>query len=188
MKALSEMGHYATVVVDPPWPMKKIIRKVRPNQVGFDYPTMTIDQISTIEMPNLLLPNAFVFLWTTQKFLPTAFTVLAEWRCKYRFTMVWHKPGGFQPYGLPQYNAEFVLVGAHGSPKFLETKGFPVAFNAPRGKHSEKPEEFYDLLRRVTSTPRLDIFSRRRIVGFDSWGNEVPSGPSVPSNHQMAFI
>jgi hypothetical protein len=30
---------YNVLVIDPPWPMKKIERKVRPDQTGFDYPT-----------------------------------------------------------------------------------------------------------------------------------------------------
>jgi hypothetical protein len=31
---------YETIIIDPPWPMTKIERDVRPNQEGFDYPTM----------------------------------------------------------------------------------------------------------------------------------------------------
>src|ERR1035437_8099189 len=31
---------FETIVIDPPWPMAKIERDVRPNQVEFDYPTM----------------------------------------------------------------------------------------------------------------------------------------------------
>ena len=31
---------YNIIYADPPWKMKKIQRKVRPNQSGFDYPTM----------------------------------------------------------------------------------------------------------------------------------------------------
>ena len=66
-------------------------------------------------------------------------------------------------------------MGRFGSPKYKETKAFFTANNWHRTGHSEKPEEFYDLLRRVTPEPRIDIFNRRLIPGFTSWGNEAPN-------------
>lgn len=166
-------GLYSTVVIDPPWPVVKIARDVRPNQTGFDYPTMKVEDIERLNIQERLQNDAFVFLWTTQRFLPASIAMMQRWDLSYRFTMVWHKPGGFQVVGGPQFNAEFVVVGALGSPQFLDTKAFPVAFNAPRGKHSEKPDEFYDLLKRVAPGPRLDMFARKERNGFDVWGEEV---------------
>jgi N6-adenosine-specific RNA methylase IME4 len=164
-------GLYDVIVIDPPWDMQKIERDVAPDQVNFDYPTMNEAELAALHIP--ADDNCHVWLWTTHKYLPMALRLLDAWSLKYVCTFVWHKPGGFQPVGLPQYNCEFALYARSGSPKFVSTKALPTCFNAPRGAHSEKPEDFYEMLRRTTGGRRLDMFNRRSIHGFDTWGNEA---------------
>jgi len=165
-------GEYGVIVIDPPWPMEKIERDCAPEQTSvIDYPTMTEDELAVMELPTA--DDCHLFLWTTHKFLPMALRLLPRWDFRYVCTMVWHKPGGFQPVGLPQYNCEFCLYARYGTPTFIDTKAFPVCFSAPRGKHSEKPQEFYEIIKRVTAGPRIDMFNRRPIDGFKSWGNEA---------------
>lgn len=163
-------GEYRTVVIDPPWEMMKIEREVRPNQVGFDYTMMSLDELAEMALP--LAEASHLYVWTTQKYLPHTFDLLKTWGTDYLFTMVWHKPGGFQPVGLAQYNCEFVLVARRGGLAFSETKQFPTCFEAPRREHSRKPDQFYDIVRRVSPDPRADIFSRETREGFKSLGNE----------------
>src|SRR5258708_7644077 len=92
----TSVGPFDVVVIDPPWPVRKIARKARPNQVAFDYPVMTVDQIEEFwprEIAPKLAPDCHVFCWTTQKYLPTVGLRLVEaWSLEYEFVMVWHKP------------------------------------------------------------------------------------------------
>lgn len=164
------VGKFRTIIIDPPWQMEKILRDVRPNQDEFAYKTMSLDEIKQYPIP--ADDNCFLFLWTTQKYLPASFGILDNWGFKYVLTFVWHKAGGFQPVKLPQFNCEFVIYGKKGNLDFLDTKDFFTCFNGRRREHSRKPNEFYEMIRRVCPEPRANIFAREEIEGFTGFGNE----------------
>lgn len=163
-------GRYRTIVIDPPWPIQKIDREVRPNQAELGYPAMSIDEIAKLKPPRDSVCH--LYLWTTQRFLPESFDIVEGWGFKHLVTLVWHKSGGFQPVGLPQYNCEFVLLARRGGLDFLDTKDFGCCFKGKRREHSRKPVEFYDVVRRVSPKPRINMFCRESVDGFDGWGNE----------------
>ena len=194
MHPLEDMGRFKTVVIDPPWPIKPrgslSARKTSGGtfQNHLTYAAMSIQEIANFPLPSVLEEHAFVFCWTVNKFIPQAFEVMLSWGMKYQCTIIWHKQGGPQYPGNPCYNAEWCIVGRKGNPQFLDTKSFALANNWPRGAHSAKPEGFYDLLRRVTPAPRLDVFGRRRIAGFQSWGDEAPEGEALPDHYQEVLM
>ncbi len=174
---------YKTIVIDPPWPVEKIIRKVVPitQQYDFEYAVMTLEEIAALPLPDFAdKEGCHVYLWATEKFLPMAFDILRQWGVNYIFTLVWHKNGGFQPFGLPQYNCEFVLFGKIGSLPFLTTRAFNCCFTADRREHSRKPQEFDDLIRRVSPEPRLEWFGRELKAGFDTIGAEKDKFNEMP--------
>jgi len=179
----SNNGPFDAAVIDPPWDMKKIDRDVRPNQDAFDYPTMATDKIAALwrdEIAPRLKPDCHVFLWTTQRYLPDAIALLQSFGLRYVLTFVWHKDGGFQPIDLPQYNCEFVIYARKGTPLFIDTKNFLCCFTAKRREHSRKPDEFYDVIRRVTGGSRIDVFSREKREGFAQYGNQTDTFDKSP--------
>ena len=64
---------FSTIVMDPPWPMKKIERDVRPNQVEFDYPTMDERELMAFAATVSAMSDddCHLFLWTTETVIPT---------------------------------------------------------------------------------------------------------------------
>lgn len=167
---------YSTIVLDPPWPAGEANSQYYADaerSIGWYYPQMSLKEIVDLPIPSLLKDDATVFLWTINSFIRTSYDILEAWGLSYIFTMVWVKASGPRGPLFPAYNAEYVLVGRRGNPKFLESHNFVVANSWPRRGHSEKPVEFYELLDRVTAGPRLDMFARSRHKGFDAWGDEV---------------
>lgn len=170
-------GRYRCIVIDPPWPMTRIERDVRPNQDALlDYPPMSLAEIAALPVGDLAHEDGcHLYLWTTQKYLPEALSILQGWGFTYQCLFTWVKPGGMTPYSW-MYNTELVLFARRGNLP-LERNGLKLSFEAAPSGHSIKPDVFYD--ERVipaSPEPRLDMFARRERDGFKVWGDEVAHG------------
>lgn len=163
---------YRGIVIDPPWPMTKIRRDVRPKQTVMDYPVMSLAEIAQMRPADLADPEgSHLYLWTTHKFLPDAFKLLDQWGFRYECLLTWRKNVGFTPFSWMR-STEHVLFARRGNLR-LERLGLRLDFDAKVREHSRKPEEFYALVRQATPEPRIDVFARESHVGFDAWGNQV---------------
>ena len=168
---------YNIIVVDPPYPIKKILRKTRDNQTKeLDYPTMSMQEIKKLEIKTLADDDCWIFLWTTQKYLFESKDLLEHWGFNYLCLMAWKKTYGISA-GMPlfgfQWNAEFILVGYNKKPDiYPKRKLIPLIFEAENIKHSKKPDKFYNLIENL-GKEKIDIFARNTRHGWDVWGNEV---------------
>ena len=81
------MGQFATVVVDPPWPLARFGPK-KAKDFGFDYPTLKLADMA-LPIADVRAADALLLLWTGNKRLPVAFDLLAGWGLAYSSTMVW---------------------------------------------------------------------------------------------------
>jgi hypothetical protein len=71
-KPVIPTGRYSCIVIDPPWPMERFARELAPNQVGFDYPTMTEEELTAFPVPAMAEDDCHLFTWTTHRFFPMA--------------------------------------------------------------------------------------------------------------------
>ena len=171
-------GKYDVVVIDPPWPIQRIPLRhgayKEYEQDQLDYPTMTVGQIKSIDIP--LADNAWLFLWTTNKYLMECAEILKVWEVDYRYAMVWAKHQGPRMPHQPETRCEYCLIASKGKPVWADVKGFTTLLSAPRPpRHSQKPQEFYDLVARVTSGRRLTMYERfQRGSAWDTHGWEAP--------------
>jgi len=169
---------YSTIVADPPWPIEKIVRRTRPNQVAnIGYSTMSLHEIACLPVWELADDVATCFLWTIDKYLHVTRPILEQWGFNYHLTMAWDKGNGQAMYGFNR-QTEFVLVGFRGPhDAYPERKTIRTGFTqaAKRNRHSVKPDLFFDMLD-VLPGPRVELFARAPRLGWDSWGHGYESG------------
>lgn len=189
---MNEQGVYRTIVADPPWHYDEFMHAGRTagwrkraaaglplltqtdiERKRLPYQTMSVAEIAALPVSDLSESSAGCFLWTTNKYLPDAFDVLAAWGFSYRQTVVWDKIA-FSPFGgsVAPNAAEFLLVGARGNHRWLARSRTSV-IRVGKTRHSVKPEAFLDLVEEVSPGPYLEMFARRTRLGWDTWGDQA---------------
>lgn len=161
-------GKYEVIVIDPPW------------QYGTEYNAETrrvaspYQELPTEELKKLIIPstdNAVIWLWTTHQFIWDAKELLNTWGFEYKLIFVWNK----EKLGMGAWlrcQAEFCLLGIKGKPKWSLTNERDV-LSIPRQEHSRKPQEFYNMVKKLCPGKKIDIFSREKHEGFEQYGNET---------------
>jgi len=187
------MGKYQIIYADPPWDFgnwssikdEKLARKCG----RMLYPTMRIEEICALPVPEIADKKCILFLWVPMSCLENGFKVIKAWGFKYKtvgFTWIKSNPSGRGFYsGLGNWtlgNPELCLLATHKTfPKRI--KPVKQLVIAPRGRHSEKPAEVRKrIVELVGDLPRIELFARKSkgqlfeddsFKGWDVWGNEV---------------
>jgi N6-adenosine-specific RNA methylase IME4/ParB-like chromosome segregation protein Spo0J len=164
-------GKYRVIYADPPW------------QYGDErscfggatdhYNTMTMEELKSMPVASLTEDNAVLFLWGTAPLLPEAIELIEAWGFKYKTNIVWDKVRA----NLGNYTS------VRHEHLFIATKGSGVPDNTTRvdsvqvveriGRHSEKPEEFRNIIETLyTYGNKLELFARKSVDGWEVFGNE----------------
>jgi len=164
---------YQVIYVDPPWEYRNKRTGGSMNSgAASKYPVMTLKELVELPVRKIADPESVLFLWVTVPLLQEGLVLLNLWGYEYKTAIFWHK---IVSLGLGFWfrgQVEVCLLGIRGAIKpfrlqranFIQSKAF---------RHSEKPEEMRQLIEATGLQPRIELFARKKVEGWDCWGNEV---------------
>lgn len=165
-------GKYRIIYADPPWSYSnaRFGGTTTPDDY---YDLMTIKELCEMPVKEALEDNAVLFLWVTSPLLKEAFEVIEAWGFEYKTSFVWDKI----KHNMGHYNSvrhEFLLVCTRGSCQPDTMRLFDSVVSVERNRHSEKPEEFREIIDTLyPNGNRIELFARKEVAGWDAYGNEV---------------
>jgi site-specific DNA-methyltransferase (adenine-specific) len=178
------MKKYQIIYADPPWKYNSRANhktRFRGGACGH-YDLMSMEQIKSLPIPELADDNCVLFMWCTFPYLEDQIKLFTHWGFRYRtlgFSWIKTNPKNGKPFfGVGYYaksNCEVCLMGIKGKMKPISNKISSVIIS-PRREHSRKPDDVRDsIVKLFGDIPRVELFARQKVDGWDSWGNEVES-------------
>lgn len=173
---------YRVIYADPPWRMA-LGTKSRPQH----YDRMSIAELCALDVRGLAHPDgARLFLWITAPLLNRTPEILKAWGFRYSTCRVWLKTWP-KEHGMFLYadslargtgyevqgNVEFLVIGKRGKPQSIKGAPWTSVVISPRREHSRKPDEIRDEIATRLEGPRLEMFARTTVPGWDVAGNET---------------
>jgi len=182
-ESLKAAGAFDVVICDPPWDYYGSPDKMA--AAGKHYALMPDADLCALPVRDILAKPAVVFMWTTSSALQRSIQVLNAWGLHYRgVAFVWVKTTqdgrpigaqGVRP-SITKPLTEFVIVGStekKGRPLPLASESVAQTIFAPRGAHSEKPEDAQDRIELLyPQANKVELFARRSREGWACWGND----------------
>jgi len=177
---------YNIIYADPPWQFKNYSDKWHKDRkesrwVANHYDCMTPEEIKKLPVQNICENDAVLFLWVTFPKLIEGLELIKNWGFTYKtnaFTWIkLNKKANSLFTGMGYYtrsNAELCLLGTKG--KVLERKSHSVhsVIQSHIEWHSKKPDEAKErIVQLFGDLPRIELFARQKVEGWDCWGNEV---------------
>jgi N6-adenosine-specific RNA methylase IME4 len=175
------MSLYNIIYADPPWFYKDNASSGE-RGAEFKYPLMRDDEIANLDVESIAADDAALFLWATKPKIDVALWVLRKWGFIYKtFAFDWIKLSkkGDPKFGMGHWtraNAEHVLLGIRGQPQ-RKSGGVSSVIMTTTGRHSEKPDKVRDdIVKLMGDVPRVELFARKRVPGWDALGYDVGTG------------
>lgn len=171
---------YSIIYADPPWKYNDESSKAS-RTVNLQYDTMKTKDMFNFPINKISANNSVCFMWATYPKLKESIELLEKWGFIYKtvaFTWVKkNRKNNDYFMGMGYYtrsNAEIVLLGVKGKPLKRISHSVRQILDNRIDEHSKKPNEVRDrIVELFGNLPRIELFARQSVEGWDCWGNEV---------------
>ena len=169
---------YNIIYADPAWTFKTWSNKGEEKSPKYD--VMTINDIKNLPVNEIVSDDCVLFIWVTYPLLIEGLETVKSWGFKYKtcgFSWIkQNKKADSLFWGLGYWtraNNEICLLATKGKPSRI-SKSVHQIVHEPIGKHSKKPTVVRDrIVELCGDLPRIELFARQSVDGWDSWGNET---------------
>ena len=175
-------GRYTVLYVDPPWQYDGASDPAR--KAERYYPTMSHEELLALPVGDIAASNAVLLMWVVPPKIAEAVALLTAWQFDFRTSACWDKggPGGTR-IGLGSFyrqQHELLFVATRGNvPPPAPANRPPSIIRAARGAHSAKPAIVREQIEAMYgNVPRIELFARGPVPGWDTWGLEAARAPS----------
>ena len=170
---------YRIIYADPAWTFKTYSQKGKNRSAEKHYNCMTIQDIYNLPVQSISDDNCILFIWVVDPMLPEAIKTIESWGFQYKtVAFTWVKSnktkGFFTGMGYwTRANPEMCLLATKGKTTRL-SKAVKQLIISKRREHSRKPDEIRNrIIELVGDLPKIELFARQKVKGWDCWGNEV---------------
>jgi len=177
---------YQIIYADPPWYFKGNFGKVSRSRLSgygaeLRYSLMKDEELKDLSIGKITDDNCALFLWVVNSRLDFGIDILKSWGFDYKqIAFCWVKTSRS---GIPNCRLgywtlggiELCLLGIKGKMgnKRKEKNVRQVVLHHRIG-HSKKPPIIRnEIVKLFGDLPRIELFAREKVQGWDSWGNEI---------------
>ena len=170
---------YNIIYADPAWGSNTQFGRDKKRGNKQHYPLMKTKDITKLKVKEISDTNCILFLWVVDCQIQDGLDVINSWGFKYKtIAFTWikktkHNKDHFGVGAWTRKNPEICLLATKGKPKRQMANIRQLQIHKVR-EHSRKPDEIRnEIVNLCGDIPRIELFARKKVKGWDCWGNEV---------------
>jgi N6-adenosine-specific RNA methylase IME4 len=183
------MKTYGAILLDPAWQFKVYSKDTgQGRSAESHYPTMSLEDMKALPVPDLMAKDCAVFMWATFPTLPEAIELGRAWGLQYKTcAFLWAKvnkrAGLWQAWRDPstwfmgmgfwtRANTEPCLLFTKGSPRRKSRSVRQLVIDRIRD-HSRKPDCVHERIMQLVDGDYCELFARHPRDGWDCYGFDI---------------